>query len=112
MPTPTRVKKKSNLVEHDRVYAEQFLTALIEAGGVPKNFSGFLTPKFGKYVHIWQFDKNKLIGSAAVHMNNAKEFTHKIVDSARSVDWNGINDVDEEEVIADVSGEPDTSGTV
>ena len=82
-----------NLVNSHRTVAEQFLASLIKQKAVPKVFSGVMCPKFGSYIHVWQFDKNKLVGSTLIHINNIDNFTKKLKSSLTSVDWLTISNL-------------------
>ena len=77
----------TNLVNQHKKMAEDFLQQLIEADAVPKNFSGIITPKFGSMIFSWQFQKNKLIGSIAVHVNNVHNYRAKLSASASGADF-------------------------
>jgi hypothetical protein len=92
-----------NLVEQHKKMAQGFLRQLIENKKVPRNFSGIMTPKFGDFVMIWQFDKNKLIGASAVHANNIDNLIAKLKYSL-SIDFLGGN--------IDTGGLPDTDNAI
>lgn len=77
----------TNLVTQHKKMAEGFLKTLIESDTVPSNFSGVMTPKFGSFIFIWQFQKNKLVGSIAIHVNNVSNFRAKMAASAAGVDY-------------------------
>lgn len=87
MPTPTRIKKPRSLVENDKTIAESFLLGLINKNAVPVNFSGLLTPRFGEYIRVWQYDKGKLVGSCIIHQKNCMIFARKIQEAETSLDW-------------------------
>mgnify|MGYP000983764082 CR=1 FL=1 len=76
-----------NLVNQHKKMAEGFLNNLIESDAIPSNFSGVITPKFGSFVFIWQFQKNKLVGSTAIHVNNIANFRAKLAASVAGVDY-------------------------
>jgi hypothetical protein len=67
--------------------AEGFLSTLTEGGTLPKLFSGVMTPKFGNFIFVWQFQKNKLVGSVAIHVNNTNNFRAKLAASAAGMDY-------------------------
>lgn len=78
----------TNLPNQHRKKAEKFLTSLQERGAIPSEFSGVMCPKFGKYIMIWQFAQNKLVGSVVVHVNNIDNFKQKLTASKVSImDW-------------------------
>lgn len=76
-----------NLVNQHKKMAEGFLNNLIDLDAIPENFSGVITPKFGNFIFIWQFQKNKLVGSAAIHVNNIANFRAKLAASASGMDY-------------------------
>lgn len=80
-------KQIVNMVVHHKKIAENFLQQHIENGGVPANFSGFMTPRFGKYIFIWQFEKNLLVGACVLNIANVQNFTKKVKDSEFSYDF-------------------------
>lgn len=78
--------------------AEKLLRDLQTQGVFPKNFSGFLFPKSGNYIHIWQFHQNKLIGTVAIHTNNLDNAVSKMKEPldldniiVRDVDGNSLS---------------------
>lgn len=77
----------SNLVNQHKKMAEGFLNNLIDSDLIPANFSGVITPKFGNFVFIWQFQKNRLVGSTAIHVNNVANFRAKLAASVSGVDY-------------------------
>jgi len=79
--------------------AEGFLNNLIDSNIIPANFSGVITPKFGNFVFVWQFQKNKLVGSTAIHVNNIANFRAKLAASASGVDYLAPNITIKEEKI-------------
>lgn len=79
--------KITNLVNQHKKMAEQFLAQLRESRAVPNKFSGLMTPRFGQYLFIWQFNNNKLVGATAIHINNAENFTKKIENALTGPDW-------------------------
>lgn len=87
MPTPKKLRPNANLVNDSKEVAESFLNGLIYQRVIPKTFSGILTPKFGKYIMIWQFDRNKLIGAAMINSANIPIFTKKLSLAPESHDW-------------------------
>lgn len=87
----------SNLVNQHKKMAEGFLNTLIESDAVPSNFSGVMTPKFGNFIFVWQFQKNKLVGSIAIHVNNVANFRAKLAASASGVDYLVPNNITKEE---------------
>ena len=108
MTTPKRLKRRADcLVKNDKSVAESFLKGLIEQKVIPENFSGLLTPKFGKYIRIWQYDKGILVGSCLVHQNNCKHFARKVIEAELSFDWMDAI-INKEEPIA----EPDAVNSV
>ncbi len=86
-----------NLVNQHKKMAEGFLNTLIESDAVPSNFSGVMTPKFGNFIFVWQFQKNKLVGSIAIHVNNVANFRAKLAASASGVDYLVPNNITKEE---------------
>lgn len=58
--------------------SEKFLKDLQLQGVFPPNFSGFIFPRMGKYQHIWQFHRNKLVGAIAIHVNNVDNLVSKV----------------------------------
>ena len=87
----------TNLVNQHKKMAEGFLNTLIESDAVPSNFSGVMTPKFGNFIFVWQFQKNKLVGSIAIHVNNVANFRAKLAASASGVDYLVPNNITKEE---------------
>lgn len=79
--------KITNLVNQHKRMAESFLEQLIESGAVPGNFSGVLTPKFGNMLFTWQFQKTKLVGSVAIHVNNIPNYRAKLAAGAAGMDF-------------------------
>lgn len=82
-----KVLRITNLVNQHKKMAEGFLSQMQEAGSIPKMFSGVATPKFGNYVFVWQFNKNKLVGSNAIHVNNISNLRAKLAASASGMDF-------------------------
>lgn len=76
-----------NLVNQHKKMAEEQIQQLIEAGVLPKRFSGVICPKYGNMIFIWQFNNNKLVGSNAIHINNVDVFCKKIVASRAGPDF-------------------------
>lgn len=87
MPTPKKIRRDVNLVDDSREVAESFLKSLIVQRIVPQNFSGLLTPRFGKHIMIWQFSKLRLVGAAMVNVANIPIFTKKLIQGPESYDW-------------------------
>lgn len=77
----------TDLVQHHKKMAETFLNELRMGGAIPRSFSGIMTPKFGGYIFLWQFNNNKLVGSIALRVENADNMCSKIKASKVSIDW-------------------------
>lgn len=105
MPTPKKLTIHKSMVDEARPVAENLLDTLIERKIIPRNFSGLLTPRFGKHIMIWQFGHNKLIGAVAVHINNIPQVTKKLTVAPTSVDWMTIGEMKESDV--ELSSTPD-----
>lgn len=81
------MKKIVNLVNHQKVMAEKFLSGLIAGGSFPAKFSGIMAPKFGNYIYVWQFNNNKLVGACIIHKNNIENLSSKLHMSVDGMDW-------------------------
>lgn len=78
----------SNLVSQQKAEAEAWLKNFQDANLITKNFSGITTPKYGNYIFVWQFHKNKLVGATMIHVNNVGNFYQKLKNSLKSPGFN------------------------
>lgn len=67
--------------------AEKFLKSMQASKVAPRNFSGVMTPKFGRLIMIWQFNRNRLIGAAVININNIDNCAEKLKAAKDSIDW-------------------------
>lgn len=90
-PSPNRVNRPTNLVNFFKNVAEAFLAEHQRNEKLPKRLSGVLTPRFGEYTFIWQFENNRLVGAASINSNNIDNLAAKLHASKTSVDYMAIH---------------------
>ena len=90
-PNPVRVNRPTNLVNYFKNIAEAFLAEHQRSGSLPKRLSGVLTPRFGEYTFVWQFENNRLVGAASINVNNVDNFAMKLQASKTSIDYMALN---------------------
>lgn len=79
-----------NLVSQQRKSAEFFLKEHQVAGKIPKKVSGIICAKFGKYINVWQYRNNRLIGSISIDVNNIDAFYKKLQAASKGFDYADI----------------------
>jgi|SRR3990172_1857039 len=94
-----------NLVSQHKDLGQRFLKDAQAANHLPKRFSGFITPRFGDMVFVYQYRDNVLVGVVIIHVNNIENFASKIVKSSRTFDFLTSRRIDED-------GESDTASAV
>lgn len=82
--------KRINLVNDHKEAAESYLKFLQDEGKIPAKISGVVSAKFGKYINIWQYRNNVLVGAVALNVNNVQQFHKKLDFANASIDWSGV----------------------
>ena len=91
MAKQSRRRPTGDLVAFYRTLAESFLKRHQDTGkGPPGRFSGFLTPRFGEFVMVWQYRNNKLIGCTAVHLDSVNDMAKKLGQASKAWDYANI----------------------
>lgn len=102
-------RKKKSLVENYRSLAAVFLSEHQKANKIPKNFSGIISPKFGEYILVMQYDKNQLVGAVVVKVENAKALSKRIEFSATSHDYLNLQEEGNIEEVTNIDGNDPSS---
>lgn len=98
-----------NLVTQQRKAAEVFLKEHQEIKKIPQKVSGIVCAKFGKYVSIWQYRNNKLVGAVSIDVNNIDALYKKLQMASKGFDYSTAKPESEEEEENDGQSEIDES---
>lgn len=95
-------KRILNMVTAQKSQAESFLNEFRELDRVPNMFSGVVPVKFGGLIMVWQYHRNKLVGTITIRQENIPVLIQKLTESTSS--WDFLNvpaEVKEEETDVD-----------
>ncbi len=84
--------KQMNLTNYFKPLAEAFLAEHQALGKIPKKISGILTPRFGEYIMVWQYENNKLVGAVSINIKNADNAASKIKSAVESIDYISVQE--------------------
>ena len=107
---PARVNRPTNLVNYFKNVAESFLAEHQQNGHLPKRLSGVLTPRFGDYTFVWQFENNRLVGAASINVNNVDNFAMKLHATKTSIDYMALNQANQ--WLSSIGAAPETEEEV
>lgn len=84
--------KQVNLTNYFKPLAEAFLAEHQALGKIPKKISGILTPRFGDYIMVWQYENNKLVGAVSINIKNVENAANKLKAAVDSIDYISVQE--------------------
>lgn len=99
-------KRVLNMVTAQKEQAEAFLNEFRALEKIPNMFSGVVPVKFGGLIMVWQYHRNKLVGTITIRQENIPILIQKLDSSTSSWDFlNVAKEKKEENETDDDNGE-------